>query len=260
MYNFSAFDAANAAAASEASADEDPRISLRRKLEVREKLIKVIEERLLAQPEDRHQRFLLQEHQAARAALSEALRRLNERLDARYQDLETYVAEYVQQLEQPPPAPAAGLDEREREARTWQELIDKVRARLVKRPGDPRLMRLLAEHQARLLRITESRAALGALPPHSGYDGTHLVLENLAAPDIAPESGPEPIVEAPESGPLAALLQEREVFAGMVEKTRQRLAAKPELVHLKALIQQHEARLQALDAQIAESRSAADAG
>lgn len=269
---------------------EDPRVALRLRIEVRDRVIAAIETRLVQNPDDRHQLFILEEHQKAREAMLDELRRLNFAHDPRYQNLDTFVDDYVQAIAQSPainPAEAANgeaLLELAREQQTWQDMIDKVRQRLVKRPGDPQLMRLLAEHQARLLKVTESRHVLLS-GPATAQPGTSdkLVLESLSMPQTlqrAPADGPpaaavaetvnapapapaaeaaaadEPLAEAalPISPLLAGLLREREVFAGMVEKTRQRLAAKPELIHLNALIQQHEARLRELDAQIADLR------
>lgn len=277
---------------------EDPRVALRLRIEVRDKVIAAIAFRLAQNPQDQHQLFILEEHQKAREAMLDELRRLNFANDPRYQNLDTFVDDYVQAIGQSPAIKAADAANREalaelaREQQTWQEMIDKVRQRLVKRPGDPQLMRLLAEHQARLLKVRHALLS-GAAGAEAGPAASDkLVLESLstpklsgspqspvsAAPDAAwppPEPMPAPaaaevpapalepatLAEAAEAAPLSpqliALQREREVFAGMVEKTRQRLAAKPELIHLKALIQQHETRLRELDAQIADMRQGA---
>lgn len=207
------------------------------------------------------------------------LRDLNMRMDDRYQSLDSFVDEYVQQIETSAQRQGQGPDSErlqtlEHEIQTWEELISKVRARLVKRPGDPLLMRLLGEHQARLLSLQENRRLLlnqsAANTPKSTSDlPTKLpdsVLESVygrpqsqsAHPESEAESLSESIESQPTSPQVQALQRELDVFSGMVEKTRERLAAKPELVHLKALIVQHEARIQELKQQLNQLDSQLD--
>lgn len=250
---------------------EDPREALRLRLEVRQRVIETIEKRLSLKPDDKHQRFILEEHLKARDAMVAELREHNLRLADRYQGLDAFVNEYVQQISQP--AISDG-PERERlkalehELQTWEDLIAKVRARLVKRPGDPLLMKLLAEHQARLLKLQESRRVMLPQPEFEANDLPESVLESIysrvpevpqiaadasATGDKAPENTDAVAIDAPVFAPSAEVLvlqRELEVFKGMLEKTRVRLAAKPELVHLKQLIVQHEARIRDISEQL----------
>ncbi|PKL80558.1 MAG: hypothetical protein CVV27_00275 [Candidatus Melainabacteria bacterium HGW-Melainabacteria-1] len=271
---------------------EDPRQSLQVKLQVRQRVIEMIENRLAAKPDDKHQRFILQEHILARDVLSAELRRLNLAQDLRYQDLDAFVNDYVQLLSADAPqvraatvpseAVAGQIKELKHELKTWQEMIEKVRARMQKRPGDPLLMRLLGEHQARQLAVQHSLNQLINGDDNSEGSDASLVLEQVEAklggagdlsPPVAtgasPEAAgsaclpdaetrqPEPIAQNPE---LFSLQKELEIFSGMVEKTRQRLANKPELLHLRALIQQHETRIQEIRARIVTLRSDSEGG
>lgn len=250
---------------------QDPREPLKLKLEVRQRIIETIEQRLAANPDDKHQRFILEEHLKAREAMVDELRDINMRLDARYQSLDNFVDDYVQQIETSAQRQGQGPDSGrlqtlEHEIQTWEELIGKVRARLVKRPGDPLLMRLLGEHQARLLSLQENRRLLlnqaassaskspSDLPtelPESVLESVYGQLQTQSAhPGTESESLPESVETKPISPQAQALQRELDVFSGMVEKTRERLAAKPELVHLKTLIIQHEARIQELKQQL----------
>lgn len=270
---------------------EDPRAALELRLSVRERVIATIEARLERNPEDPHQRFILAEHQKARAEMIDALRQLNLAQDLRYRDLAAYVEDYVSGLDARLPEAdvdadqAAELENLGHEQQAWEAMIEKVRTRLQKRPGDPQLMRLLGEHQARLLKVQELRRVLMGSPrtasdsPPAAYAGDELVLDRLAASESLRASNqaeaaspaelpaePEqdlPVPAPAERVPVAdepaapdprriALLRELEVFAGMVEKTRLRLAAKPELLQLQTLIQQHELRLAELRQALAE--------
>ncbi|HEY9843879.1 MAG: hypothetical protein ACAI44_36015 [Candidatus Sericytochromatia bacterium] len=241
-------------------ASEDPSEALQLKLAVRERIIRTIEARLKEHPADPHQRFLLEEHLAARAAMLEELRRLNLEKDLRCHDLDAFVSEYVQALEaEPDPEQAQEQASLEHERQSWEDLIAKVRARLLKRPGDPQLMRLLGEHQARLLNVQESLHALkGAHPfgqtPKPAAGAIPEQPEEPAAPPV--ELVLEQLPATRPHSAVHAIERELEVFIGMVEKTRQRLAAKPELGHLTPLIKQHEARIEELKRQIEAARAA----
>ena len=108
-------------------------------------------------------------------------------------------------------------------------------------------MRLLGEHQGRLLYLQEQLRQ-----QEQGYTDEPLVLESFEAEQ---ENTSEPITEK------VRLEREIGVLTALCEKTRQRLFAKPELLHLKALIQHHEERIKdlnhTLNALLNEDRSTA---
>lgn len=207
------------------------RAELQRKLLVRERLLAVIEARLEASPDDAHQRFLQEEHLRAQAQLQGQWHQLQLKQGGRQAELEQIVDTY---LRAPVQAPVPAHKELEHSRKTWIELIDKVRQRLLKRPGDPRLMQLLAEHQGRLLAVEQSlrqvRQEDTALP--------ELVLEQ-----VLPETAA--VVRSPAE-------REIDVLRALIEKTQERLRAKPELGHLKGLIAQHQNRLAALERQCSD--------
>lgn len=254
---------------SRTSESEDPRIDLKRRLDAREKVIAAIESRLLLDPGDTHQLFILEIHSKAKEALLAELRRLNLEKDLRYQSLDAYVDGYVQELEQEKPemsqAQREAMQTLAHEQQIWEDLIAKVRARLIKRPGDPQLMQLLAEHQARLLKVQQNRQMIWA----EAATADTLVLESVyqsppgqvktanesPAQDVTPAdliALPVDEKETERLAQLASLQRERDVFAGMIEKTRQRLQLKPELTHLQGLIAQHEARLREIQIRLTE--------
>jgi hypothetical protein len=203
------------------------------------KILTAIEERLQQAPQDNHQRFLQEVHTQREKRLLDALRLAN--TDRRYQSLEAWVNQKVKQLDPEGDSEEAVLSaeemadrERLREAqKTWQSLIQKVRERLVKKPGDAKLMQLLGEHQSQLLRLQEQLRQ-----QHSKIEDEALVLTQFEKPleAISTEEPPERV----------RLQREIEMREALCEKTRQRLMDKPELLHLKALITQHEAEIKAL--------------
>lgn len=235
---------------------QDPRAGLQLKLETRKRLIETIEARLVSHPDDPHQLFILQEHLQARDQLVAQLRQLQSELDSDYQNLDAWVRDYVQNMqrqttlkqENRSPDAQAELAALQSEKQTWEGLIEKVRLRLQKRPGDPLLMKLLAEHQGRLLKLQLQLETLGAsnmplpLATEPAEAEAPLLIESVLAAQ-PPEAGPD-------DPQRLALLRERDVLLAMVDKTRQRLAAKPELIQLKALIAQHEARIAVLQAEL----------
>ncbi|MGV3523659.1 MAG: hypothetical protein ACO1RX_05510 [Candidatus Sericytochromatia bacterium] len=207
------------------------RAELQHKLRVRERLLAVIEARLEVSPNDPHQRFLQEEHLRAQAQLQAQWQQLQIKQGGRQAELEQIVETY---LSAPVEPPIPAQKELEHSRKTWLELIDKVRQRLLKRPGDPRLMQLLAEHQGRLLAVEQSLRQARQ--------------EELAPPELVLEQ----VLPANESEVRSPAEREMDVLRALIEKTQERLRAKPELSHLKGLIAQHESRLAALERQSAE--------
>lgn len=111
---------------------EQQRAELQRKLTVRERLIAVIEARLETHPEDAHQLFLQAEHLRVQQELQAQLQKLNLLQGGRQAELAQIVDTY---LRAPVVTPAPAHKELEQSRKAWLDLIDKVRQRLVKRPG-----------------------------------------------------------------------------------------------------------------------------
>lgn len=220
---------------------QDRRVQLQCRIAAREKVLAAISLRLKQDPENNHQRFIFEEHQRAHAALLEELRLVNLELSSRYGQLEQFVGNYLSGWQEETVAEEldeesrARLQELEVEKNTWEDLIGKVRARLVKKPGDPLLMRLLAEHQARLLSVQEQSRRIKEGKPAEEL----LVLEQVEAR-----------YENSENSEVNRLRREIQTLKGLIDKTQQRLAAKPELKHLKGLIEQHEARITELQTEL----------
>ncbi len=233
----------------------DPREALQCRLEVRQRLLEQIQERLVLEPADLHQNFIFELHQQAYQELLTELKQVNLEHSARYGDLDGLVSHYLQDWEEEPEEPAdADLQAQQaqllHQQKTWQEMIDKVRERLRKRPGDPLLMRLLAEHQARLLSLQEQSRHLQGPEPE-----TEWVLEKAEKQSQSqPVADDRPAESDPENEQdLSQRLQlEREilVLTGLIEKTEQRLEAKPGLKHLKDLIERHQQRISELQDQL----------
>lgn len=221
----------------------DPRVVLQARLEAGQRVLESIQERLKEQPQDTHLLFIQAEHQQRRERLLHELRLLNLQGDSRYGSLAVWVESYLEQTqaeaEEPELSPEAQAEQQrlQEEQGVWTDMIAKVQDRLVKKPGDARLMRLLGEHQARLLKVQEALRLL-----NQGEPEPELVLEQVEREmsENAPEETPERL----------QLRREILVLQGMVEKTQERLFKKPELLHLKALIAQHEARIRELQAQL----------
>lgn len=223
--------------------DQDPRIALSLQLKMTRKVLKAIEERLLQAPQDSHQRYLQEIHSQRESRLLDALRLAN--TDRRYQRLETWVNQKVLELDPEGTSEDPALSDAERAAqerlreaqRTWQRLIQKVREKLVKKPGDAKLMRLLAEHQSQLLRLQEQLRQ-----QHHRVEEEALVLSQFEKP---PEVA-DPIPGTTAVSERVRLQREIEMREALCEKTRQRLLDKPELLHLKGLITQHEVQIKRL--------------
>lgn len=217
----------------------DPRLALQARLEAGERLLVSIEQSLKAQPGDNHLLFIQQVHQQRRERLLSELRQLNLHADSRYGTLavwvDQYIADHIPEAEPEVPLDAESLEQKKRfeaEIEAWQDMIQKVRLRLVNLPGDPNLMRLLAEHQGRLLRVQEQVRHLKGEPAES--EG---IIEKadrqMVNQDPNQENDPEQL----------RLQREILILQGMIEKTRERILKKPGLIHLKALIQGHEKRV-----------------
>lgn len=218
----------------------DPREGLSCQLKITRKILETLEHRLHEDPENDHQLYLQEVHRTREAYLIEALRLQN--TDQRYHALEKWVNEKVKQLDPEglsdvPELSAEAEAQRQKllqEQKTWQHMVHKVKERLLKKPGDQQLIKLLSEHQGRLLRLQETLRQQS-----QGIKEEALVLSQFDAPevDVAPTE-------------KIRLQREIEMLEALCEKTRQRLQDKPELLHLKALIAQHEERLKALRAEL----------
>lgn len=240
--------------------DPDRRQALKVKLEIRQKIIAQIETRLQLTPNDPHQLFLLDQHLQARDQLTNALRQANLELDQRYHELDDFVENYIEQSNSDTKKEQEIRQKPEYQAllhqqQTWHSLIEKVRQRLVKKPGDPLLSRLLGEHQARLLSTQEQMAQLTtSLSPESETTSLSQILAQERIPKPAQVQEPDAQAQsaATQSNDARKISLEREqnVLLAMVEKTRQRLHAKPELLHLKALIEQHQNRLEQIRSEL----------
>lgn len=216
----------------------DVREGLSYQLKITRKILTLLEARLQQAPHDNHQLFLQAHHRTREKQLLESLRIHN--TDRRYLALEQWVNAKIQILDPEgsseeqkatlSPEEAAQQTRLLQEQKTWQDLIQKVRQRLQKKPGDPQLMQLLAEHQSRLLRLQEQLRQ-----DQTGVREEALVLSQFE--NAQPEANPSERLQ---------LQREIEVLNALCEKTRQRLQDKPELLHLKGLIAQHEERLRTL--------------
>lgn len=218
---------------------QDHRKVLSIQLKMTRKVLKAIETRLESTPQDTHQLYLQEVHLHREKQLLNTLRLAN--TDDRYQRLETWVNQKVQQLDPEASNETIHLSAEEHaaqarlreEQKAWQSLIQKVRERLVKKPGDPKLVQLLAEHQNRLLRLQEQERQ-----QQNKIEEEALVLTSFES--SLESAGAEASTER------VRLLREIAMREALCEKTRQRLFDKPELLHLNALIAQHESHIKAL--------------
>lgn len=194
----------------------------------------------------RHLDFLIHLREQQLKAQLEELKTLKNDHDLRYLGLEAFVSRYVEDNELQEnlldlsPEDLARKEELEAEQQTWEKLIQSVRERMKKNPQNLQLTRLLAEHQARLLSTQE---ALSALDGRAEEEET--VFEK-AERELAAHESPE----------LQKLRRELALMQGLYEKTQKRLAQKPELIHLKALMQQQWRRVEQLAALIQEAVAA----
>lgn len=239
--------------------DPDRRQALKVKLEIRQKIIAQIETRLQLNPNDPHQLFLLDQHLQARDQLTNALRQANLELDPRYHELEDFVENYIEQSNSDTKKEQEIRQKPEYQAllhqqQTWLSLIEKVRQRLVKKPGDPLLSRLLGEHQARLLSIQEQMAHFTtSLSPETEATSLEQILDKESIPKPVPDQefdAQQNAITGSDQARKISLEREQDVLLAMLEKTRQRLHAKPELLHLKGLIEQHQNRLEQIRSEL----------
>lgn len=218
---------------------------LKQRLITCERLLQLIQTRLQTQPHDKHQLFLQELHQTRYVQLQRLWQEQNLTAHQQGQQLEAMVNDYLQHWEADTDLSAESGPEAEstqrlnHERKTWETLIDKVRKRLVKKPGDPHLMRLLGEHQARLLSIQEQLRQLQGLPAEE-----QSVFEIYA----------EQASQVPVSAETQALERELGLLEALCAKTQQRLSTKPELKHLERLIAQHQARMTEIQQQLAALR------
>lgn len=232
--------------------DPESPAALQQRLAACERILALIQQRLQAQPHDKHQLFLLELHQQRHARLRALWQDQRLKGQNHLQQLDSVVNEYLERwtpevlsdsaaAEENPEA-AAAARHLDHERQTWEAMVSRVRERLVKKPGDPMLMRLLGEHQARLLSVQEQLRQLSGEPAE-----VPTVFEAYAARTAeAPERPVSPEVEA--------LERELGLLEALAAKTRQRLEAKPELKQLQGLIAQHEARMAEIQMALARLR------
>lgn len=224
-------------------------VLLKRKLKARDKVLLHLEQRLALAPENQHWLFLKDEHEKARTDLKGELQRLELEQQAGAHKLTHLVDHYLSQWEESgedvfapgeseAPAPNQALSpEQQHELETWQGLLRKVEARLLRLPGDPRLLALRVSHQARIQALQKGETAQN--------------------PDFLPSSLlPEPAAEIQKMPLLKPRTREQiekelEIWAKLVQKSQARLAAKPELVHLRGMLAEHEGKIAALVAELA---------
>lgn len=216
---------------------------LKRKLEVRDKILKHIEQRLQTAPQDKHLLFLYQEHSQMRNQLVEEIKSLERQLQEKYQQLEMLVDHYLEnwQTEQHATTPAQPVhteaeQKLQHELQVWQKMLKKVEERLLRLPNDPRLIQLRSEHQWRIIQLQEALNALSspfatAIPPEQPH---------LSVPETVSAC-------APCSTPL---IRELETWKQMHAKTQARLSARPELTHLKPLLAHYQQRIAELETQL----------
>jgi chromosome segregation ATPase len=202
--------------------------ALRRRRQARQKVLAHLEARLAQQPQDAHLLFLHEEHSRALAQIDADLRRYDQSGQVRAGQLAELVDHYLEQWQAAPPVVTTLEQSLRHELQTWQEMLARVEERLLRLPGDPRLMQLRSEHQWRIVRLQEQL--------ESGS-------QRLPAP-IEPESLPDT---------LNPLQRELETWRALQQKTQARLQARPELTHLKGVLAEHQAKIEALEQRLAAS-------
>lgn len=254
--------------AADLSAERDRQAQLfllKRKLEARDKVLLHLEQRLRLAPDNQHWLFLKDEHEKARLDLHGQLRQLELKRQGPHQ-LTQLVEGYLSHWEdadeevldpgesEAPTKNQALSPEQEHELETWQALLRKVEARLLRLPGDPRLLDLRASHQMRIQALQ-----------NFGNEPVSMPTTPPPAPAALPPPLPESLSEPPKAAALpesrqGSLLQGRsreqiekelEIWAKLVKKSQERLAAKPELAHLRGMIAEHQAKMASLVAELA---------
>jgi len=217
----------------------DARTWLKRKLLAREKIINHLDSRLMKIPEDPHCLFLKTEHEQVQESLIAELRAI-EAQRTQPHALTEWVNDYLNQWETEddvfsteketqPPLLEPTL---QHELETWQSLLRKVEERLLRLPGDPRLLALRESHRQRIQALQSDQST---------------------EPDKAslPEVTSSPKIETASSEPIGRTLAQIEkeilIWHKLVEKSKTRLAAKPELTHLKTMIAEHQSKIAQLE-------------
>jgi len=216
---------------------------LKRKLQARDKVLLHLEQRLSEAPDNQHWLFLKDEHEKARAELYDALRQLERERQGTHR-LTEWVEGYLSQWDNscedvldPDESEATTQKqtlsaEQQHELETWQGLLRKVEARLLRLPGDPRLLKLRASHQARIQALQN----VGAEPESV----SNTVLESVSVP----------IPQPAKNRTREQIEKELEIWAKLIHKSQERLAAKPELAHLRGMITEHQAKMAGLMAEL----------
>lgn len=231
--------------------DPESPAALQQRLAACERILELIQQRLQQNPHDKHQLFLMELHQQRHARLRALWQDQRLKGQNHSQALESVVNEYLTRWtpeslaaeaaaeDSPAAASARQLDH---ERQTWEAMVARVRERLVKKPGDPMLMRLLGEHQARMLSVQEQLRQLSgeATEEPTVFEAYAARAAEAPARVISPE--------------MEALERELGLLEALAAKTRQRLEAKPELKQLQSLIAQHEARMAEIQAELARLR------
>ncbi|MBT9543929.1 MAG: hypothetical protein IV090_00925 [Candidatus Sericytochromatia bacterium] len=242
--------------AADLSAERDRQtqlLLLKRKLKARDKVLLHLEQRLRMAPDNQHWLFLKDEHEKTRLDLHEQMRQLELERQGSHQ-LTQWVEGYLSHWEdadqevldpgesEAPTKNQALSAEQAHELETWQSLLRKVEARLLRLPGDPRLLDLRASHQMRIQALQNFGSEPAPIP--------------TAAPPAPPPPLPEPLSEPPKTAALQGRSREQiekelEIWAKLVKKSQERLAAKPELAHLRGMIAEHQAKMASLVAELA---------
>jgi hypothetical protein len=252
--------------AADLSAERDRQAQLlwlKRRLKARDKVLLHLEQRLRLEPNNQHWLFLKDEHEKARLDLHGQVRQLELERQSAHQ-LTEWVEGYLSHWEETgdevldpgeseaPPKNQALSAEQAHELETWQSLLRKVEARLLRLPGDPRLLDLRASHQRRIQALQN----VGNEP---------VSMPTTPAPAALPPPLPESLSEPPKTAAVSESLQgnllqgrsreqiekELEIWAKLVKKSQERLAAKPELAHLRGMIAEHQSKMASLVAELA---------
>ncbi|MGE3726873.1 MAG: hypothetical protein AB7I41_15040 [Candidatus Sericytochromatia bacterium] len=216
---------------------------LKRKLQARDKVLLHLEQRLNEAPDNQHWLFLKDEHEKVRAELYNALRQLERERQGTHR-LTEWVEGYLSQWDDscedvldPGESEATTQKktlsaEQQHELEIWQGLLRKVEARLLRLPGDPRLVKLRASHQARIQALQNVAAEPESI--------SNTVSEPISAPTPQPAK----------SRTREQIEKELEIWAKLIQKSQERLAAKPELVHLRGMITEHQTKMAGLMAEL----------
>jgi len=249
-------------------AQTEERKWIQRKLNARNKILTHLEARLQNTPDDPHLLFLQEEHLRARDQLFEEMKSLDLQWQEKHLKLSELVDAYLSETQASTPSEpqeqTAQTSEQQAhltELKTWKELLEKVEERLLRLPGDPRLLRLRSEHQWRILCLEEALSTSQTSPPshadqpHSPAQEAQNPGQKLPAPPLEEKTAERPAL-APETESVnpsensgSRIEKELETWKAMLEKTRNRLLARPELTHLKPLLAEYQSRIEKLEAE-----------